>query len=409
MRNKKKLFVYSDSPTATTGFGTLCRHILDGLYNTGLYDITVLGINEIGAPHQLPYKIYPAQYHDDYLGKEKFLRALLELEIDIVFAICEVNAVAIFMPELLEFARQQGKNFKTVIYFPVEGFISEEGINAISYFDYKLTFTEYAKQYLLSKKSDLDIRIIPHGINTKEFYPLPSEEKIALKKQLLQSHSDKFLFTNVNRNTPRKDIPRTLQAFKQFKEHVPNSMLYLHMAQYDSGWYLPDVCKSFDLRIPDDVLVTDDNFSTFKGVDVEMLNIIYNITDCLISTTQGEGWGLTWTEAMATKTPVIMPNNTAMTENIIPERGYLVKSGTNPNLFVFSKDIKAFLPIVDVDDMVETMLHVYQHPDEATQKAETAYQWVTQQLNWTKNIVPKWLMLFNEVAVSAIKSKQQGE
>jgi glycosyltransferase involved in cell wall biosynthesis len=181
------------------------------------------------------------------------------------------------------------------------------------------------------------------------------------------------------------------------------------MAQYDSGWYLPDVCKCFDLRIPDDVLVTDDNFSTFKGVDVEMLNIIYNITDCLISTTQGEGWGLTWTEAMATKTPVIMPNNTAMTENIIPERGYLVKSGTNPNLFVFSKDIKAFLPIVDVDDMVETMLHVYQHPDEATQKAETAYQWVTQQLNWTKNIVPKWLMLFNEVAVSAIKSKQQGE
>lgn len=405
MRNKIKLFVYTDSPTTTTGFGILCRHILEGLYNTGLYDITVLGINEIGEPHQLPYKIYPAHYHDDHLGKQKFLQALLQLDIDIVFVICEVNSVAVFMPELFASARAQGKVFQTVLYFPVEGFISQEGFNAISSFDYKVTFTEYARRYLREKYSDLGIRIIPHGINTKEFHPLSKQERHTLKKQLLESHSDKFLFTNVNRNTPRKDIPRTIQAFKLFKEQVPNSMLYLHMAQYDSGWYLPEICRSFDLRIPDDVLLTDDNFSTFKGVNVEMLNCIYNISDCLISTTQGEGWGLTWTEAMAARRPVIMPDNTSMTENITPERGYLIKSGTNPNLFVFSKDIKTFLPIVDVEDMVNTMLHVYHHYDEATQKAEVAYQWVTRQLNWTRSVIPKWLMLFNEVSVSVKKSK----
>jgi glycosyltransferase involved in cell wall biosynthesis len=51
-----------------------------------------------------------------------------------------------------------------------------------------------------------------------------------------------------------------------------------------------------------------------NGADLKKLNDIYNSFDLFLTTATGEGWGLTITEAMATKTPVIAPNHTSITE-----------------------------------------------------------------------------------------------
>jgi glycosyltransferase involved in cell wall biosynthesis len=52
--------------------------------------------------------------------------------------------------------------------------------------------------------------------------------------------------------------------------------------------------------------------SNLLGID--MLNGIYNASDVYITTTLGEGWGLTITEAFSTKLPVIAPNTTSIPE-----------------------------------------------------------------------------------------------
>ncbi|NCY12365.1 MAG: glycosyltransferase, partial [Burkholderiaceae bacterium] len=41
---------------------------------------------------------------------------------------------------------------------------------------------------------------------------------------------------------------------------------------------------------------------------------MYNASDLYVTTTLGEGWGLTLTEAMATRTPVICPISTSFIE-----------------------------------------------------------------------------------------------
>lgn len=111
----------------------------------------------------------------------------------------------------------------------------------------------------------------------------------------------------------------------------------------------------------------------------------------------GEGWGLSWVEAMATKTPVIMPGNTALIENITEERGWLAKSGADASHFtVVPHDNEIVRPLVDVDDMVEKMLEVYNNPAEAKRRAENAYNWVVTQMEWQNSIVPQWVKLFEE-------------
>jgi glycosyltransferase involved in cell wall biosynthesis len=62
-------------------------------------------------------------------------------------------------------------------------------------------------------------------------------------------------------------------------------------------------------------------------LSIEMLNGIYNASDIYITTTLGEGWGLTITEAFATKLPVIAPNTTSISEiSGYGSRAYLLET-----------------------------------------------------------------------------------
>ena len=186
-------------------------------------------------------------------------------------------------------------------------------------------------------------------------------------------------------------------AFKEFRKQVPDSVLYLHCAMKDQGWDLPEVCKQLGLDIHKDVIFPQ-NFGPNQGYPREVVNALYNASDVIVSTTLGEGFGLSWIEAMAAKVPVIMPRNTAMTEFITEDRGYLVDSGTNPSLYtVLPHDNEVTRPLVDVEDMVKQMVHVYNNRDEAKQKAENAYQWVVKEMDWQGAIANQWVKKFDSV------------
>jgi glycosyltransferase involved in cell wall biosynthesis len=88
------------------------------------------------------------------------------------------------------------------------------------------------------------------------------------------------------------------------------------------------LCERVGLEVGKDVIVPKD-YSENKGYSVEELNKIYNSFDCFITTTTAEGWGLTVTEAMATKCLVICPKHTSLTE--------ITNNGENTLNFMFSQ------------------------------------------------------------------------
>ena len=399
---KLKVFAYCDSPTCATGFGTVSRNIFEGLYRTGRYDIDVFGINYWGDPHQFPYRIWPAgtnNEHDPY-GRQKAVGMIPRMDFDILFLLQD-TFIMDFLPTLLPHLKTQRlKPFKSILYFPVDSIIKAEWGKNINDADTIVAYSEFGKAEALKVMDRPDMHVIPHGVNTKEYFPLPKEEAMAFRKQYFKSEADKFIITNLNRNQQRKDVPRTIQAFKKLRQTVPNSLLYLHMAMQDQGWDLPEVCKQMGLDISKDVIFPQ-NFGPNQGYPIEIVNALYNASDAIVSTTLGEGFGLSWIEAMATKTPVIMPNNTAMTEFITDDRGYLVDSGTTSSLYtILPHDNEVLRPLVDVDHLASAMEWVYLNPAEAAKKAENAYNWVRKDMEWQGAIADKWVRLFDSVAAT---------
>ncbi len=409
-----KVLAYSDSPTCATGFGTVSRNIFEGLFRTGRYQIDVLGINYWGDPHNFPYRIWPTgtNAERDPYGRKKICNMMPNMEFDLLFFLQD-TFIMDFLPELIPHLQQKGRKFKSICYFPVDGIPKEQWIRNVNMVDYPIAYTEYGRAEALKAYPDCkDLDVIPHGANTTDYFSHKKEDSDTFRRKYFGRHYDKFIWTNLNRNQQRKDIPRTIHAFAEFKKKVPETILYLHMAQQDQGWNLPEICKAYGLSIKEHVLFPE-NFGPNQGYPRDIVNMLYNCSDCVISTALGEGWGLSWIEAMATKTPIIMPANTALIENITEDRGYLVRSGTSGALYtVLPHDNEIIRPLVDTDHLIETMLHVYHNYDEAMEKAQNAYDWVTTELNWQASVIPHWIKVFDRAygaltAVEPVKKKEK--
>ena len=397
--NKIKVLAYCDAPTCATGFGTVSRNIFEALYKTGRYDIDILGINYWGDPHNFPYRIWPTGTNSekDPYGRQKVVNMVPQMDFDLLFFLQD-TFIMNFLPTLVPHLKaNRQKPFKSICYYPIDSILKPEWGKNIDVIDTLVAYCEFGKQETLKTLPDKkDIAVINHGVNVNDYYPLSTNEIKAFRERYFGSQASKFIITNLNRNQQRKDIPRTLMAFKKFREIVPDSILYLHMSMKDQGWDLPEVCKGMGFDISKDVIFPQ-NFGPNQGYPKHIVNALYNISDVVISTTTGEGWGLSWIEAMAAKTSVIMPDNTSMSEIITEDKGYLVKSGSNASLFsILPHDNEVLRPLVDVDDLVDKLVYVYNNREEAAQKAENAYKWIVEDMNWQKGIAKQWVKIFDE-------------
>lgn len=408
-QRKIKILAYCDAPTCATGFATVSRNILSGLHATGKYDIDILGINYWGDPHMFPFRIWPTGINGerDPYGRKKSFKMIQQMDFDILFFLQD-TFILDFLPELHMALRNRGKEFKSIVYYPIDGRPKEKWLHNVNACDYLVSYSEFGKaeslKVLPTMKEPL---VIPHGANTKDFHPVDKKDADAFKAQYFGALASKFVITNLNRNQQRKDIPRTIAAFVEFRKHVKDSILYLHMAKKDQGWDILEILNNYGLSSSEDVIFPE-NFGPNQGYPLPIVNMVYNISDCVVSTTLGEGWGLSWIEAMAAKTPVIMPANTALIENIDDEKGWLCKSGSNPSLFtVVPNDNEVIRPLVDVEDMVEKMVAVHNDPKEAARRAENAYNWVVTKMDWRNCIVPQWVSLFDKVYEDLNNKKDQ--
>jgi glycosyltransferase involved in cell wall biosynthesis len=400
MSNKIKMLFYGDAPSCATGFATISKNVLPMLHATGNYEISVMGVNYWGepTPYQKMFEMYPlktmSKVADPY-GRQVAAELMRDLQYDLLFMIQD-SFIMNFMEGAIPQLRSHGKTAPVIMYYPIDGVPKQEWVKAMSTADVPITYTEFGRKESIKAHPSIKdkLLVIPHGVNQYDFHPVPQEEVNNFRKNFFIGAADKFIITNLNRNQQRKDIPRTMMVFKEFKKIRPNSVLYLHMAAQDFGWDIHNLAKAIGLRIDQDVLLPK-NFGPNQGYPVEIVNLIYNASDVIVSTTTGEGWGLAATEAMACKKPLIVPDNTSLREIVGEDRGFLVKSGADLNDWVvMSNDFEVLRPLVDIDDMVEKLVKVYDDRESAAKRAENGYKWVHSTLLWDKHIVPQWDSVF---------------
>lgn len=443
---ERRILALMDSPTVSSGFGIVARNVLKELEKTGKYLIDVIGINHFGDFYNTetyPYRIYPAmpQGYNDLYGRPRLVQSLLGHDLwvkgpwDFVFTLQDSFILETVAPTIASL-RQQYKEklppewlFQWIGYWPVDAELKENWVtNSIAKANFPVAYTEYGKREMV-KIDDFrnppgelgmkdKVRVIPHGVDSSVFHPLPEAERKEFRRHFFQKlgvTDNTFVVTNVNRNQPRKDLARTMLAFREFKKRRPDSILYLHAKVQDAGGSLQEIARAVGLEANKDWSVPND-FNENQGYPIEMINQIYNAADLVVSTTLGEGWGLSLTEAMAAGKPVLAPAITSIPEmfgmspddpkqpelawveeNLAKLRGIPVKSGSSASEFICLglQDNERLRPLTNVDDMVAKMIWAYDNPDKAAKVASNGYKWVTEDLPWS-NVCQSWVKLFDE-------------
>lgn len=406
---KTRILAWGDY-CASTGFGTVMSNIMRNLNNTGNFELDIVGINYDGGPYdseKWPGHVWPAisalrmqgPYHD-YHGRQVFLDRLAMGDYDVVFIIQDTFIVLPIVEKILELQRNKPKSFSTIFYYPFDCTPPAEWVTqCVAAFDFPVAYTEYAKnesrKYLgtLANRHD----VIFHGTNTQDFYPLSDKKEV--RESVFPPFADKFIITNINRNQSRKDLSRSFMVLKELKDRGHDDfLLYLHSQETDFGGSLIQLSKNFGLEPGVDwTLPNPQQFSAHSGFPIDFVNRIYNASDCYLTTTHGEGWGLSITEAMATGLPVVAPDNTSLPEILGDDRGWRIPSGKDPSFWIHKdNDNDRIRPLMDVSKAADAILEIKNNPEEAKRRADNALTWV-QDHTW--DIICKdWVSLFNNAA-----------
>lgn len=452
---KKILCLFDYGPECFTGYATVSRNIVRELTNHfgNQLSLKIVAVNYFGEP----YKEYDGSVHvasgmlsqnkigvpetfanGDEFGRILFLDELKNDDYDGIFMIGDLGVIVPIIPLLKQVyeyrAIHKMKRAASIIYFPVDGklhrrvpnilydkaklklipkhqrhlFVGKDNISQLDeldFFDRIITYTNYAVNEIARIRPSLrDVLCVSyHGINTQDFYPISTNDIEKFRRHYFGKNKDKFIVGSINRNQPRKDIPTTIFAFIEAKriwdKALPEPFLYLHMDENDPlGWNLPALLAMTSLVEGKDYMFSkgDEN----GQVDTFTLNKIYNCIDVFLSTSRGEGWGLSVTEAMSCKIPCIVPKHTSLAEI----------AGDNERAYL----LEEFLPVCDItDNAIKDMCH-YEEVAEAileiateqkylaplvdrtlTQlRVQKGYEWVTE-LTW-HNICKDWIRYFKD-------------
>ncbi|HEX8651186.1 MAG TPA: glycosyltransferase [Pyrinomonadaceae bacterium] len=399
------LLVVGDA-VAATGFARVLHSVLDRIKHK--YEIHHLGINFLGDPHDTDWKVYVARLGGDVYGINR-LPALIEtVKPRLVFFINDVWILVRYMPVLKKYKDV----LKTVMYFPVDGEPLDPdiikqlgGVNRlVAYNQFGRRVMQEAVDAARREETEFEapaIEVIPHGVDTKLFYPYAAETtpegvisgRLMAKRKLFpntEEFLESFVVLNANRNQPRKRIDITMQGFALFAENKPeNVKLYLHMGTEDVGWNLVTLAKRYGIE---GRLILSNMNKAIPTDSVERLNLIYNACEVGINTSTGEGWGLVSFEHAATGAAQIVPRHTTCEELWQGAAEFLEP--------VFSLTIERVLTegrFVSPEGVAQALERLYRDPSHLRAMSEAASRNATQPgYDWDR-IAKQWDNLFQEV------------
>lgn len=290
---KRRMLVIADA-AVSSGFAKGTHNILETVKDT--WDVHVLGLNYFGDPHPYPYSIYPCNtvHGGDFFGLSRIAELVSKIGPD----------CALVQNDPWNFPRY----LKALGNVPTIGAVAVDGLNcqghALNGLQLAIFWTQFGLDQARLGGYIGPATVIPLGVNRQIYRPLSrrlAREKLSLPPQREYVRNG-FIVGNVNRNQPRKRIDLTIQYFAEWvhRYKIPDAFLYLHVAPTgDIGWNLAQLAKYYG--ISSRLILSEP--SVGQGVTEEELAWTYAMFDVLLSTSQGEGMGLTTLEAMACGVP----------------------------------------------------------------------------------------------------------
>ena len=305
MTKKKKILVLSDHALSTSGVGCQTRFLIEGLLarHPGEWTFRQFG----AAVKHSDYRTITVS--DDFIikpidgfGDPNLIRTTLAIEKPDILLLFTDPRFFIWLWEMEDEIHQvcpiaywhvwdnhPVPTYNSVLYE------STDLINCHSYLTYKFVNDMFPGK----------TNFVPHALPDDLFFPIPEDQKKMFKSQVVSpERSDHFIAFWVNRNAKRKRPNDLLWSWKIFMDKLQEkhghqkASLLLHTQPDDQEG--PNLYAAAEmLGIEDSIIFSPDR------VEFEKMNILHNISDCVVNISYAEGFGLSTLEAMKTGTPII--------------------------------------------------------------------------------------------------------
>ena len=353
-----KVLVIADAG-CHTGFARVTHSIGDRLVTDYGHDISVLATNHRGDYWPTPMKLYRPNSLDprDIYGRTRIIEMLAMVEPDVVLILNDATIILNLL-----FDNQYDKDRYLLRYRPLLTYIPVDGYNRPP--AWAETLTKVSNVVAMSRfgqEAFPGSQLVFHGVDTKVFHPVSAKNPITVSsgkvcttkrecKEAFGYDPDGFMVLRVDKNSGRKDFAATWKALVPVMKRHKDINVHFHTVGNggDSGMVIdallsrePDIQPRFSLP---------DLHTSYIGWPEADLVALYNAADLFVTTSRGEGFGLTIAESLACGVPVIAQNVSAIPEVVgpggillEPERLITVPSGQDlwlPNIEAFSEAIE---------------------------------------------------------------------
>lgn len=360
----KKLLWIGDA-VADTGFARCTHKILEAVSQS--WEVSVLGLNYRGDPHTYPYDIYPTYVHDGF-GLSRLPEVVSRVHPELIVVQNDPWNMPAYM--------------KTLSNFPVVGIMPVDGLNckarALNGLRLAIFWNRFGFEQARLGGYSGPAAIIPLGVDLDIYKP---QDSLAVRRGigLPDKYHHSWIVGNVNRNQPRKRLDLTIRYFAQWVKNydVPNAFLFLHVAPTgERGVDCEQLATYYGIQ--NRLILSDPGI--YKGVPESRLAELYSAFDVQVSTTQGEGWGLTTMEGMACGIPQIVPEWSAL-QDWASGATQQVKCSTTATTF---DGINVIGGIPDEGEFVESLHRLYTDDQYRQHLIEVGYERVNQpQYRWS--------------------------
>lgn len=246
--------------------------------------------------------------------------------------------------------------------------------------DVVFTYSRFNMETFTDAGVNRPIIVIPHGVDVDRFSPSAPP---------MEAPRDRFIFGVNCEWTERKNIRNLIRAYYRAFEGNRDVLLmiktYHQFPIEDSVQRIRGEIAKLKAEFPSGFKFPDIALVTRILSDSEMPGF-YAAIDCYVMPTRGEGWSLTFTEAMASGLPVIATNWSGHTEFMDRDNSYLldcelakIKNSEVVNQPHYAGHRWAE---VKVDHIAETMKGVYAARTAASEKGVRARKDMVEKWTW---------------------------
>jgi glycosyltransferase involved in cell wall biosynthesis len=208
----------------------------------------------------------------------------------------------------------------------------------------------------------IESHYIPHSLNTDIFRPTEATRSGHKPRPALGIPDDAFVVSihaaNQGVHPPRKAWAQMFLALGHFMREHPDAWAYIHTDKIGLGGLDLEVLATAT-NLPTDRVRWADPYSYASGrISQHDLAALYSMSDVLLASSMGEGFGIPVIEAQACGTPVIVSDFSAQPE--------LVGAGWKVEGRKWWTPIGAWQFRPDIDDIVQALQSAYRNRDNPT-------------------------------------------